>query len=80
MLDYRWIYFRHFLIRPSEHITKIFEEIGISLNFFGGIVSSNEVIFNYVRIPRDVHSTVCEITDMLPSVENCARAKGFKTI
>ena len=23
---------------------------------------------------------VCEITNILPSVENCARAKGFETI
>jgi len=48
MLNYTRINPWHFLIKPSEYISKLFKKIGVNFNLFKGTISSDEDIFNNV--------------------------------
>jgi len=55
MLNYGWINTKHFLIRPSEYISKFLKEVDVNLNLCRGTIGSDEDIFYNVRVPRDAY-------------------------
>jgi hypothetical protein len=44
----------HLFIRPSEYIMKLFEEIGVDLNFFRKTIYTDIYVLNFYRNMRDV--------------------------
>ena len=54
MLDNARVNSRHFLVRPSEHISKLFKNLGVLYNLIGGTIHPNVHIFNLTKNARNI--------------------------